>query len=172
MTFTKAVTFAKAMTNTVAGSMQTMVMQTKLQYFRIVATSASPSTSLQHSGWKATSVLEHGMLQAASSAGSFLMDAELIIALTLSGMLKRILLPYPGNTTHILQLLSVYLHPFKKPTVQQPKPKRSLALPERTSKQPGVQLACTLPALTLCCTTSSKTGIEKKQWKTCLAPSG
>ena len=35
-----------------------------------------------------------------SSACSFLMDAELIIALTLSAMLKRILLSYPGNTTH------------------------------------------------------------------------
>ena len=64
-------TFTKAMTNTVTGSMQTMVMQTKLQYFRIVVTSASPPTSLQHSGWKANSALEHGMQQ-----GSLILDGR------------------------------------------------------------------------------------------------
>ena len=45
--------FTKAKTNSVAGSMQ-MNMQTKPQYLHILATWASPPTSLQHSGWTAT----------------------------------------------------------------------------------------------------------------------
>ena len=76
-----------------AGSEQTMNMQTKPQCLRIVATRASPPTSLQHSSssWRATWMLR-GPLQCLDTVccrwQAALIDTKLITTFSLSDMLN------------------------------------------------------------------------------------
>ena len=147
-----------------AGSVETMNMQTKPQYLRIVATRASPPTSLQHSSssWRAIWMLGWPLRcldTVCCRWPAALIDTKLITTLDLSGMLNG---SYPEHTATTLcrpvcaPSKSIWccdagwrgdagLHTQNTHRHRQEARSSSLALSRRTPKQPGFQLAYSSP---------------------------